>query len=105
MPTTSFLTAFAEQVSARPHAPALSWAGAAVDYASLDRLARESASLLHGLPAGAPVCVPAHKSPETIALLIACFRDGRRVLLPSASLGHDALLRLCEQVGCSVVLT
>ncbi|MGZ3147175.1 class I adenylate-forming enzyme family protein [Lentzea chajnantorensis] len=105
MPTTSFVTAFAAQVDARPHAPALSWAGAAVDYASLDRLARESASLLHDVPADAPVCVPAHKSPETIALLIACFRENRRVLLPSATLGHDALLRLCEQVGCSHVLT
>jgi acyl-coenzyme A synthetase/AMP-(fatty) acid ligase len=105
MPTPSFLTAFAAQVDARPHAPALSWAGAAVDYASLDRLARDAAPLLRGIPADAPVCVPAHKSPETVALLIACFRAGRRVLLPSPSLGPDALLRLCEQVGCSQLLT
>ncbi|WP_410567348.1 AMP-binding protein [Amycolatopsis sp. cmx-4-61] len=105
MPTRSFVTAFAGQVDARPHAPALSWAGAVVDYATLDRLARTAAPLLQHLPPDAPVCVPAHKSPETVALLIACFRAGRRVLLPSASLGHDALLRLCEQAGCSHVLT
>ncbi|MFC6091931.1 class I adenylate-forming enzyme family protein [Saccharothrix lopnurensis] len=105
MPTRSFLTAFAAQVDARPHAPALSWAGTEVDYASLDRLAREAAALTAGIPADVPVCVPAHKSPETVALLIACFRQGRRVLLPSASLGPDALLRLCEQVGCPHVVT
>ncbi|GAA1314722.1 class I adenylate-forming enzyme family protein [Saccharothrix xinjiangensis] len=105
MPTRSFLTAFAAQVDARPHAPALSWAGAEVDYAALDLLARDAEALTAGIPADVPVCVPAHKSPETVALLIACSRQGRRVLLPSASLGPDALLRLCERVGCTHVLT
>ena len=38
MPTTSFLTAYAEQVRTRPGGPALSWRGEVVSYATLDRL-------------------------------------------------------------------
>ncbi|MCP2092460.1 MULTISPECIES: AMP-binding protein [Actinosynnema] len=105
MPTRAFLTAFAATAATTPDAPALTWHDRELGYADLDALAHQAEPLLAGLPPGAPVCVPATKSPETIALLIACFRAGLRVLLPSPELGADALRRLCEQVGCPHVLT
>ncbi|MFD1147691.1 AMP-binding protein [Saccharothrix hoggarensis] len=107
MPTRAFLNAFAEQVDTRPGSPALSWAGDVVDYASLDRMARDARAALAAVDIApdVPVCVPAHKSPGTVALLVACFRAGRRVVLPSSSLGADALARLCEQTGSTHVLT
>ncbi|HEU5469364.1 MAG TPA: AMP-binding protein [Actinophytocola sp.] len=105
MPSRAFVAAFAGQVAARPLAPALSLAGGVVDYATLDRAVRAAHEALAAVDATGPVCVPAHKSPATVALLIACFEAGRRVLLPSPSLGRDALARLCEQAGCPVELS
>jgi acyl-coenzyme A synthetase/AMP-(fatty) acid ligase len=103
MPTPNFLAAFAAQARTRPDASALTWADADITYDRLDRAARAAQVALTalGLPADAPLCVPAVKSPATIALLIACFRAGRSVLLPSPTLGAAALDRLCAQAGCS----
>ncbi|WBB79873.1 AMP-binding protein [Micromonospora sp. WMMD882] len=106
MPTRSFCTAFTEQVHRAPDAPALSWAGGQLSYRELARRVQDAGEALAALaldPAH-PLCVPAEKSPETIALLIAAFAADRRVLLPSASLGAEALARLCAEVGAAHVL-
>jgi acyl-coenzyme A synthetase/AMP-(fatty) acid ligase len=58
-----------------------------------------------GIPEGCPVCVSAKKSPETIALVIACLSDRRRILLPATDLGDDVLHTLCQLSSCSHILT
>ncbi|MFP8883443.1 AMP-binding protein [Streptomyces mangrovi] len=107
MPSRSFTELLAEQARTRPDAPALSWHGRVLRYAELAAWADTAHAQLTALRIadGAPVCVPARKSPETIALLIACFRAGRRVLLPSAGLGARALAALCARAGCTHVLS
>ncbi|WBB73439.1 AMP-binding protein [Micromonospora sp. WMMD1128] len=106
MPTTSFCTAFYRQVHDRPDAPALSWAGDQISYRRLAELVRDTRVALDqlGLDAEVPLCVPAVKSPETVALLIAAFELDRRVLLPPASLGPESLARVCAAVGCADIL-
>ncbi|RCG33285.1 hypothetical protein DQ384_02350 [Sphaerisporangium album] len=106
MASSSFVAAFDRQVRARPDAPALSWGERVVGYGELARLSELARAALGeaDLPEGAPVCVPARKSPRTIALLIACVRAGRQVLLPSEGLGSTALAELCVRVGCTHVL-
>ncbi|MET1071177.1 MAG: AMP-binding protein [Umezawaea sp.] len=107
MPSSSFVTAFAEMARTRPDAPALSWGDRVVDYAELAEMvdaAHESLTAL-GIGEGVPVCVPARKSPYTIALVIACVRTGTQVLLPSTGLGRSALADLCAQLGCTHVLS
>ncbi|MFD2765549.1 AMP-binding protein [Micromonospora eburnea] len=106
MPTRSFCTAFREQVRGRPDAPALFWAGRQISYRDLAHLvvAAERALADLALDPELPLCVPAVKSPETIALLIAAFAADRRVLLPSASLGSESLTRLSAEVGCAHIL-
>jgi acyl-coenzyme A synthetase/AMP-(fatty) acid ligase len=107
MPSRSFLTTLGEWTRIQPEAPALSFADRLVSYAELDRLVDAAAPALATLDADdpAPVCVPARKSPETIALVIACLAAGRRILLPSADLGAEALAALATEVGCGHVLT
>ncbi|GAA1371433.1 AMP-binding protein [Catellatospora chokoriensis] len=106
MPTPSFCAAFADQVGATPDAPALATDSDIVTYRQLQNrvlLARQALTALRIDPQ-LPVCIPAVKTPDTIALLIAAFAAGRRVLLPSASLGAEALTRLCALVGCADIL-
>ncbi|AWL86094.1 AMP-binding protein [Streptomyces globisporus] len=57
-----------------------------------------------GPVAGNTVCVPAHKSPETLALMLAAFREGLVVLAPSPDLGGAARDRLCRQARASHLL-
>ncbi|MFI9008171.1 AMP-binding protein [Actinosynnema sp. NPDC053489] len=68
-----------------------------------ERYAADLAAL--GVTPDRPVCVPAHKSVETVALLIACFTAGTSVLVPSSGLGPEALRTVCAQARCSHVLT
>jgi acyl-coenzyme A synthetase/AMP-(fatty) acid ligase len=107
MPSRSFVRSFTEWVKIQPSAPALSWGDQLVSYGELARLADSMGSAITELgPADdVPVCVSERKSPETIALVIACLKAGRRVLLPSAGLGAEALAELCVQVGCRYVLS
>ncbi|MFD9733242.1 AMP-binding protein [Umezawaea sp. NPDC059074] len=107
MATHSFVTAFAEMARTRPDAPALSWGDRVVDYAGLADMVESTGAHLTALALdeGAPVCVPATKSPRTIALVIACVREGRQVLLPSTGLGPDALADLNARLGCTHVLS
>ncbi|MDN3026458.1 AMP-binding protein [Streptomyces sp. S.PB5] len=92
----------------RKHADrvALSCCHRSVTYEQLDCLVREFAEQLERLPLvpGATVCVPAHKSPETIALLLAVFRQELVALVPSPDLGGEALDRLSRRARASHLL-
>ncbi|MFF3685991.1 AMP-binding protein [Streptomyces sp. NPDC002187] len=57
------------------------------------------------LLAGSTVCVPAYKTPETIALLLAVFHEGLVALAPSPDLGAAALARLSQQARATHTLT
>ncbi|WP_433546387.1 AMP-binding protein [Streptomyces sp. CA-294286] len=83
----------------QPDSTALVFAGERVTYAGLDRLTRRAATDLDGVDLG-PVralCVPAHKSPETVALLLAAWGLGINTLVPSPGLGAAALATLTAQ--------
>jgi acyl-coenzyme A synthetase/AMP-(fatty) acid ligase len=78
-----------------------------VTYEQLVGLAEDLSGVLKGLGLDRrqPLCVPAHKTPETIALLIGAFRAGYAVLAPSPELGASARATLAAQARCSQVLT
>src|SRR5918992_4281044 len=78
-----------------------------VTYRQLVGLAEDLSSALNGLVLDRrqPLCVPAHKTPATIALLIGAFRAGYAVLAPSPELGSTARAVLAAQARCSHVLT
>ncbi|MFF9778156.1 AMP-binding protein [Streptomyces sp. NPDC013978] len=100
----TLLEGILEQARRAPHATALVWRDEEIGYgALLRRTVRERARLAR-LPGDAPVAVPAVKSPETIALVLACLLERRPVLLPAATLGQDALDRLYERAGVREVL-
>ncbi|MFG3347096.1 AMP-binding protein [Streptomyces sp. NPDC048018] len=83
----------------RPHSIALHFHDQAVTYGRLHELTQDLRGRLHhlGLPAGSTVCVPAHKTPQTIALLLAVCHEGHIALAPSPDLGSAALDRLARQ--------
>ncbi|MEU8580074.1 AMP-binding protein [Streptomyces abikoensis] len=99
--------AFDAHARRTPKAPALIWRGTAVPYGELGALAGVFQERLRHLGGdrAAPVCVPARRTPETLALLVAALRDGRPVLLPSAELGADTLRELTAGAGIDRVLT
>ena len=67
---------FAEQAERQPDAPALIWDGEPISYAELQGLADAAFAELEGarLPEDRPVGIRAKKSPEAIALILACLR-------------------------------
>ncbi|GFE16888.1 hypothetical protein Sgleb_49350 [Streptomyces glebosus] len=101
MPSHSFFSALDDHARSQPDAPALMWGTRTVSYRELADLTDRFRTQLmsHGLMAGSPVCVQAHKSPEAIALVIACLSDRHPVLLPSADLGVDTLHQLIAASG------
>jgi acyl-coenzyme A synthetase/AMP-(fatty) acid ligase len=98
---------FAERADRQPDAPALIWEGEAVSYRELAQLAESSYAELHDarLPEDRPVGIRAKKSPEAIALILACLRAGRPFLLPSIELAPETLAALFAQAGVSQVLS
>ncbi|WP_307721172.1 AMP-binding protein, partial [Streptomyces otsuchiensis] len=100
-------TAVLRHAHERPGATALLWNGASVSYGELRALSDEQSHRLGslGLAQGEPVCVPAHKSPETIALVLACLREARPFLLPSAALPPALLAELAASAGCRWTVT
>jgi acyl-CoA synthetase (AMP-forming)/AMP-acid ligase II len=80
--------AIAAQARNRPGAVALVWNDTEVTYADLLERAEAARLRLIGLnPApGEPVCLTVTKSPEAVALVLACLLTGRPFLLPSATL-------------------
>ncbi len=105
--TRSIADHFAEQATRRPDAPALIWDGAPISYAELQWLADAAFAELEGarLPEDRPIGVRAKKSPEAIALILACLRSGRPFLLPSIELAPETLAQLFAQAGTSQVIS
>ena len=106
MPTQSVLARFAAQAQRRPDATAVRWNGRAVSYRELRDMAESAVTRLreNGVTAERAVCVVGRKSPETLAVLLACFISGHRVLLPPNDLGESTLLQLCAQADCGYLV-
>ncbi len=98
---------FADQVERQPDAPALIWDGEPISYAALRELADAASADLEGarLPQDRPVGIRAKKSPEAIALILACLRAGHSFLLPSIELASETLAALFAQAGTSQVVS
>ena len=105
--TASLADRFAEQARQQPTAPALVWEGEAVGYGELQEMASEARADLEsqGLPEDRPVGIRAKKSPEAIALILACLAARRPFLLPSVELAPETLAKLFAQAGASRVLS
>ncbi|GLZ43079.1 AMP-binding protein [Actinokineospora sp. NBRC 105648] len=83
---------------------ALSFNGVNVSYRELRALADRAARTLDRLPPERPVALAVGKSPEAVAVVLACWASGRPFLLPPADLGTDARAALHRQAGCASVL-
>ena len=105
--TVSLADRIAEQAKSQPQAPALVWEGEPISYAELQEMASDAKAGLdaEGLPQDRPVGIRAKKSPEAIALIIACLAAERAFLLPSIELAPETLAQLFGQAGASRVLT
>ena len=92
-----------EHARRRVGAPALVWRGEPITYGGLGEMVHRARAQLESLelPEHASVGVPARKSPQTIALVLACLMARRPVLLPSVDLGPETLGKLLGQAGCS----
>lgn len=99
MPSPRLLQAISRHVQEQPDSTALVFAGERITYADLDQLTHRAAADLDGADFGSvpALCVPAHKSPETVALLLAAWRQGINTLVPSPGLGAAALSTLTAQ--------
>ena len=107
MPSPEFLAAFTERAKRHSDDDALVFHQQRITYGQLADLVTSARARINalGVPDGAGVCVSARKSPEAVALIIACLAGNRRVLLPAADLGGDVLTTLCTVASCSHVLT
>lgn len=107
MPSTHLADSVAVHSRVRADRIALSSHRRTVSYEQLGDLTHELRAQIArmGLPAGSTVCVPAHKTPETIALLLAVFHEGLIALAPSPDLGIAARTRLAQQARASHTLT
>ena len=105
--TRSIADHFAEQAARQPDAPALIWDGHPISYAELQGLADAAFAEVEAarLPTDRPIGVRAKKSPEAIALILACLRSGAPFLLPSIELAPETLAQLFAQAGTSQVIS
>jgi acyl-coenzyme A synthetase/AMP-(fatty) acid ligase len=103
--TKSLADHFAEHAERQPDAPALIWDGEAISYGELQQMSESAGSELEGLPEDRPVGLRAKKSPDAIALILACLRTRRPFLLPSIELASDTLAKLFAQAGSSQVIS
>jgi acyl-coenzyme A synthetase/AMP-(fatty) acid ligase len=97
----------AEHAERDPQAPALLWQDAPISYGELHAMASSADAGVGGLdlPLDRPVGIRAKKSPEAIALILACLKAGRSFLLPSVELPPETLAALYAQAGASRVLS
>lgn len=95
------------QAQRRPQALALLWRDRTVSYRELAELAERARIELdkHVPSASGPVALHATKSPESIAVILACLSAGRPLLLASPELGRQVLDSLVERAGCLGVVT
>ncbi len=106
LPSQSLVESFFANVRRFPDAPALVWRGEPVSYRELNDRALRAGMQLSGADIGAaPVGLRCSKSPDAIALVLACLMDHRSFLLPSATLPEHALHELFVRAGCAGVLT
>lgn len=107
MPPRSLLDCFLEQSRRQPTAPALLWNRERITYGQLYGMACEAYAQLAQLelPDQGSFGILAKKSPQSIALIIACLMARGKFLLPSVDLGQITLQKLFEQAGCSHVLS
>jgi acyl-coenzyme A synthetase/AMP-(fatty) acid ligase len=96
---------FAERAQGQPDAPALIWDGEPISYGELQQMAEGAGGELDGLPEDRPVGLRAKKSPEAIALILACLRARKPFLLPSIELAPETLAQLFAQAGVSQVIS
>lgn len=91
----------------RPAAPALIWHERTVSYGELADAAQAERARLGALDLrpGEPVGLLAVKSPEAIALVLACLIERRPFLLPSPQLAPALLAALFAQAGARHLLT
>ncbi|MFF3850078.1 AMP-binding protein [Streptomyces sp. NPDC002328] len=106
MPSPHLADAVGAHREKHPDRVALSCCHRSVTYQQLDDLTRTFAGRLErlGIAPGTTVCVPAHKTPETVALLLAVFREGLVALVPSPDLGAEARVRLSRRARASYLL-
>ncbi|MGW2253355.1 AMP-binding protein [Kitasatospora sp. NPDC001660] len=107
VPPLSLPDAFAAHARRRGDATALLWHERAVTYRQLADLTDRERRRLNALPLapGEPVGLFAHKSPEAIALVLACLTERRPFLLPSPQLAPALLAALYTQAGARHLLT
>jgi non-ribosomal peptide synthetase component F len=98
------LGAFAERVASDPAAPALAWAEGAISYGELYALTCDAAAQLEYRGVSGRVAVLGPKSPESIALVLACLLSGRPALLPAAEVPRATVGTLIERAGVEHVL-
>jgi acyl-coenzyme A synthetase/AMP-(fatty) acid ligase len=98
---------FTEMARSRPSAPALIWQGEQISYGQLrDMASAADADVMRlELPDDRPVGIRAKKSPQAIALVLACLKAGRPFVLPSVELAPETLDQLFAQAACSQVLS
>jgi acyl-coenzyme A synthetase/AMP-(fatty) acid ligase len=89
-----------------PESPALIWEGETITYGELGKMVDDAYAEIEAsnLPADRPIGLRARKSPEAIALVLACLRAERPFMLPSVELAPETLARLFAQGGASQVL-
>jgi acyl-coenzyme A synthetase/AMP-(fatty) acid ligase len=95
----------AYQAARQPAAPALFWRNNCVSYAEVSRLADQAEISVAQLHDDGPVAIPAIKSPQVIALILACLRTGRAPLLTAPNMGSNAFDELVAQSGCAYIAT
>lgn len=107
MRTYSLVEAFLRHARERPLAPALVWREEELGYGDLLRRADSVRARLKAMdtPSNEPVCLLAAKSPEAVAMVLACLMERRAFLIPSLDLGARALRGLIDLSGCRAVLT
>ncbi|NYH55678.1 acyl-coenzyme A synthetase/AMP-(fatty) acid ligase [Nocardiopsis arvandica] len=107
MSTYSLIGAFLRNARERPLAPALVWRDEEIGYGDLLDRAESARVRLRGIgaPPTEPVCLLAAKSPEAVAMVLACLVERRAFLIPPPDLGARALRGLVDLSGCRAVLT
>jgi acyl-coenzyme A synthetase/AMP-(fatty) acid ligase len=101
----SFLQGVHDQARSRPDAEALVIRGEPITYAELVRFVDEGQRVLEQAGGDGPVALPATKSPRSIALILACLRQGRPALLVSPDLGARAFDQLVVRARCQHLLS
>lgn len=103
----SLATAIIARAEARPEAVALVYGKERITYRDLVRAAEGARTTLDGLGLrpDESVAVRAEKSPQAIALLLACLLAGRPVLVPAADAAPKLLARLYPAARCRYEVT